>query len=74
MIGNERSTSSRTTERAIERAVLGVLAAGVEVGRVIVHFGGKVEIIAAGSDVRVGSTQNEVELCDALFIKKDQQR
>jgi integrase/recombinase XerD len=69
-MGNDRSISSRTTERAIERAVLGVLAAGVEVGRVIVHSGGKVEIIAASCDVRVGSTQNEVELCDALFTKK----
>jgi hypothetical protein len=69
MMHNHRSTSSITTERAIERAVLCVLAAGVEVGRVIVHSGGKVEIITAGCDVRVGSTRNEVELCDALFTK-----
>jgi hypothetical protein len=56
MMDNDRSTSSRTTERAIERAVLGVLAAGVEVGRVIVHSGEKLEITAARCDVRVGAT------------------
>lgn len=65
--------ATRTTTKSIERAILGVRAAGIEVGRVIVHAGGVVEIIAAGSTDSVTSLEKEDITCDDVFSKKARQ-
>jgi hypothetical protein len=62
--------SSRTTVKSIERAVSGVRAAGIEVGRVIVHAGGVVEIVAADSAASVTLTTPETITCDDVFNKR----
>ncbi len=65
--------TSRTTVKSIERAVSGVRATGIEVGRVIVHAGGIVEIVAADSLGGVTSTKPETITCDDVFSKRAQQ-
>lgn len=65
--------ATRTTTKSIERAILGVRAAGIKVGRVIVHAGGVVEIIAADSTDNVTSSEKEDITCDDVFSKKARQ-
>ena len=66
-------TTPRTTAKAIERAILGVRAAGIEVGRVIIRAGGVVEIVAVDADVNVTSPDAEAITCDEVFNKKARQ-
>ena len=60
----------RTTERSIARAISGVRAAGLTVGRVIIHAGGVIEIIAAGEESAILTTGKEVAQCDDIFSRK----
>jgi len=63
----------RTTAKSIERAICGVRAAGIEVGRVIVHAGGVVEVVAVGIAESVASIETAEVTCDAVFNKKARQ-